>query len=71
MSAIHSPFSSRLITSDFCSVFLSVTSFSLWIALGYVHFLFGDKSMLLKGNYISCMLNQPTHLMADSDITFC
>ena len=51
MSAIHSPFSSPLITSNFCSVLLFVTSFSLRIALGNVgiHFLFRDKSSVVEG----------------------
>jgi len=44
-------FKSSHYVTNFCSVLLSVTIFSLWIALGYIdiNFLFGDKSNAVEG----------------------
>jgi len=51
MSAIHSPFSSQLITSNFASVWNVVHRFFTWIALGDVHFHF-SLMLIRKANAV-------------------
>ena len=56
MATVHSPFSSQLITSNFCSVPIVFHRFFTWIALGDVHLFF--SLMVTKANAVEGALNQ-------------